>query len=54
MTERKAFPLRISKGLYEDLRRLAEVDMRSVNAQIEFMLREAIRRRKSDSPNKDP
>lgn len=54
MAERKAFPLRISKDLYEDLRQLAEVDMRSVNAQIEFMLRKAIRRRKSDSPNKDP
>ena len=45
MTERKSFPLRISKNLYEEIRRWADADMRSVNAQIEYLLREAVRRR---------
>ncbi len=42
---RKSFPLRISGALFEELRRWAEQDMRSVNGQIEFLLREAVQRR---------
>ena len=45
MPPRKAFPLRISPELYEELRRWAEQDCRSVNGQIEFLLRDAVRRR---------
>ena len=45
MTERKPFLLRLPPDLYERLRALAERDMRSVNAQIEVLLREAIQRR---------
>jgi hypothetical protein len=47
---RKSFPLRISPELYRELRRWAEQDFRSVNGQIEFILREAVRRRKRERP----
>lgn len=42
---KKAFPLRIDPALWEELQRLAARDLRSVNAQIEFMLREGLARR---------
>jgi len=42
---KKAFPLRISQELWEDIRRLAAADLRSVNAEIEYLLREAVARR---------
>jgi len=45
MAARKSFPLRISPELYEELRRWAEQEFRSVNGQIEFILREAVRQR---------
>ncbi len=46
MAARKAFPLRISPELYEELRAWAAADFRSVNGQIEFLLRDAVRRRR--------
>lgn len=46
MPPRKSFPLRLSPELYEELRRWADQEFRSVNAQIEYLLREAVRRRK--------
>ncbi|MBV6458530.1 MAG: hypothetical protein HONBIEJF_01661 [Fimbriimonadaceae bacterium] len=45
MAERKAYVLRLAPELYDELRRLAAREMRSVNGQIEFMLREGLRRR---------
>ncbi len=48
MAARKSFPLRISPELYEELRRWAEQEFRSVNGQIEFVLRDAVRKRKRD------
>jgi len=42
--ERKTFPLRISRELYATLERWAADELRSVNAQIEFLLTEAARR----------
>jgi hypothetical protein len=42
---KKAFPLRIDPALWEELQRLAARDLRSVNAEIEFLLREALARR---------
>ncbi len=42
---RKAFPLRIEPALWETLERSAAADFRSVNAQIEVLLREALARR---------
>lgn len=44
MTDKKAYPLRISASVLEAVQRWAEDDLRSVNAQIEFVLREALRR----------
>jgi len=41
MAERKAFLLRIDPELYDTLSRWAEDDLRSLNGQIEYLLREA-------------
>jgi hypothetical protein len=45
MAERKAFLLRLDPALWSALERLAQRELRSVNAQIEFLLREAVKRR---------
>lgn len=45
MAERKSVLLRISPQLWEELQRLASQELRSVNAQIEYLLVEALRRR---------
>ncbi|MBK7702828.1 MAG: toxin-antitoxin system HicB family antitoxin [bacterium] len=45
MSARKSFPLRLSPELYEELRRWADQEFRSVNGQIEYLLREAVRKR---------
>jgi len=46
MAERKAFVLRIPPELWEELQRMAAEEFRSVNAEIELVLRQAIRQRK--------
>jgi hypothetical protein len=43
LAERKNYPLRLDPELYESLRRWAEDELRSVNAQIEFLLSRALR-----------
>lgn len=55
MAERKTFALRISKDLWDEVQRMAAQELRSVNAQIEFMLRDAVskRGRRLDSENKN-
>jgi len=42
---KKAFPLRLEPGLWDVLERAAATDLRSVNAEIECLLREALQRR---------
>lgn len=42
---KKAFPLRVSPHVWEAVARLASAEMRSTNAQIEFLLREALAKR---------
>ncbi|MBD8563430.1 MAG: hypothetical protein EOO78_37235 [Oxalobacteraceae bacterium] len=42
---KKAFALRIDPALWDELQRLAARDLRSVNAEIEFLLREGLARR---------
>jgi hypothetical protein len=42
---KKAYPLRLDPALWDELQRLAAHDLRSVNAEIEFLLREALARR---------
>ena len=44
MAERKSFLLRISPELYETLEHWAADELRSVNAQIEYLLADAARR----------
>lgn len=43
MAERKPFLLRLDPALHESLQRWADADLRSLNAQIEFLLRRALR-----------
>jgi hypothetical protein len=43
MADRKAFPLRLDPALYDALQRWAGADLRSLNAQIEFLLRRALK-----------
>ena len=42
---KKAFPLRIDQSLYDALERCAATELRSVNAEIEIMLRDGLKRR---------
>jgi hypothetical protein len=44
MGEKKAFPLRLDREVYDAIQRWADAELRSMNAQIEFLLREALRR----------
>jgi hypothetical protein len=43
--DKKSFLLRIDPSVWQELERLAAADLRSVNAQIEFLLREALAKR---------
>ena len=45
MAEKKAFLLRLDPAIWTVLERLAQSDLRSVNAEIEFLLRDAMSRR---------
>ena len=44
--DRKAFLLRIDPKLWDELEAWAADELRSVNGQVEFLLRDAVRRRK--------
>jgi hypothetical protein len=44
--DRKAFLLRIDPKLWAELEAWAADELRSVNGQVEFLLRDAVRRRK--------
>lgn len=44
-SDRKAFALRLDPALYNAIARMAGLELRSVNAEIEFLLREALRAR---------
>ena len=43
MSDRKSFLLRLDPGLHTAMQRWAADDLRSLNAQIEFLLRRALR-----------
>jgi hypothetical protein len=51
--ERKSFLLRLPPGLWKELEKWAAAELRSVNGQIEYLLREAVARRKSEPPKGD-
>ncbi len=46
MSERKPFVLRLPEELHRELQSWAEQELRSLNAQIEFLLREAVLKRR--------
>ncbi len=60
MGERKSFLLRIDERVLDAVKRWADQDLRSLNAQVEYLLRDALRRsgRLSEEPpppaNKEP
>ena len=43
--DKKAFLLRLDPGLWAEIERLSQSELRSVNGQIEYLLREALGRR---------
>jgi hypothetical protein len=45
VTAKKSFLLRVDPGLWAEVERLAQADLRSANAQVEFLLRDALARR---------
>jgi hypothetical protein len=55
MTEKKKFLLRIDAALYAALEKWAADDMRSINAQIEYLLSDAVKKtgRKKDKNETD-
>ena len=46
MAERKPFLLRLDPAIHEALQRWADDDLRSLNGQIEFLLRKALMEQK--------
>jgi hypothetical protein len=50
VAERKPFLLRVDPRLLEALQRWANDDLRSLNGQIEFLLRRALRESGRESP----
>ena len=44
MAAKKAFPLRINEDTWQALRRWSDDELRSVNSQIEYILRDALRK----------
>jgi hypothetical protein len=59
VAERKAFLLRIDTAVLDAVQRWANDDLRSLNAQIEYLLRDALRRagrlpQRPDPPDEAP
>ena len=56
MAEKKPFLLRVDRSLLEAYQRWAADELRSVNGQLEFVLRDALRRagRKTDDASQQP
>lgn len=50
MAARKPFLLRIDPDLWDDLESWAKDELRSVNGQIEYVLRQAVLKRKGGHP----
>ena len=45
MAAKKSFLLRVDPALWAEVERLAQAELRSANAQVEFLLRDALARR---------
>jgi len=52
--DKKSFLLRIDPALWTEIERLAAGELRSVNAQVEYLLREALRIRTGKRPAPAP
>lgn len=50
MASKRSFLLRLAPELWGEIKRWADDDLRSVNGQIEYLLREAVRKRRHHSP----
>jgi hypothetical protein len=44
VSEKKAYPLRINTAVLDAMQRWSDDELRSLNAQIEYVLREALRK----------
>jgi len=53
VADRKAFLIRLPEDLLNELNRWAKDDLRSLNGQIEFLLRDALRKRRGRVPRPD-
>lgn len=51
---KKSFLMRIDPKLWAELEAWAHQEMRSVNGQVEYLLRDAVRRRKGGSARETP
>jgi hypothetical protein len=49
MAERKSFLIRIDPALWADLEAWAQAELRSINGQIEYLLKQAVARRKGNA-----
>jgi len=49
--DKKTFLLRIDPAVWAEIERLAAAELRSVNAQVEYLLRDALRLRGRDAAN---
>jgi hypothetical protein len=55
MAEKKAYPLRINAQVLDAIQRWADDELRSLNAQIEYVLRDALRRNgRLKNPDDEP
>ena len=57
MADKKAYPLRINAEVMDAIQQWADDELRSLNAQIEYVLRDALRksgRLKKGEPARDP
>ncbi|WP_223621624.1 Arc family DNA-binding protein [Lysobacter sp. ESA13C] len=60
MSDKKAYPLRINAEVLAAVQRWADDELRSLNAQIEYVLRDALRkngrlpRQDTPTPEEDP
>lgn len=54
MAVRKQYLLRIDPELWAEVEKWAAAELRSVNAQVEYILREAVRRRRGGRAAGDP
>jgi hypothetical protein len=54
MSERKAFLLRIDPGLWAELESWAADELRSVNGQIEYLLKQAVNKRRGEANQAAP